>query len=124
MHIQFLLCDGYRFLIWDNSPRNGKFGAGYQEAGTHVGESKVGEPYDGSSGTLTLDWAIVVKDGKAYWFINDVLVKTFTEPTEGAFSSINIGATRMEVSVYDVEIYAENGSASEYNRIISQYTFS
>ena len=123
MHLQFYFTSGWRFLLWDQAG-NGKFGAGYQENNTHVNDSKVGEPYDATSGTLTLDWAVVVKDGKAYWFINGELVKTFTEPKADAFSTINIGATRMLVSVYDVEIYAENGSASEYNRVISNYTFS
>ena len=120
MHMQFYLCNGYRFLIWDQAG-NGKFGAGYQENGTHKNDTQVGEKYDGTSGTLTLDWAVIVKDGMAYWFINDELVKTFTEPSEGAFGSINIGATKMEVSVYDVLIYAENGSSAEYNATVAKY---
>ena len=120
MHMQFYFCNGYRFLIWDQAG-NGKFGAGYQENGTHKNDTQVGEKYDGTSGTLTLDWAVIVKDGMAYWFINDELVKTFTEPSEGAFGSINIGATKMEVSVYDVLIYAENGSSAEYNATVAKY---
>ena len=118
--MQFRIGSSYRFILWDNNS-NGLFGAGYQNSAGHTNDSKVGENYDATSGTFTFNWTIIVKDGKAYWYINDVLVVTFDEPSEDHFKELNIGALQMNVDVYDIVIYAESGSADYYNAIVSKY---
>ncbi len=120
-HLQFSFGGGYRFILWD-SDSDGWFGAGCQISTEYTKDTAIGEDYDATSGTLTLDWAVIVKDGVAYWYINGVLMdKTIPEPSANAFSTINIGALQMDVSVYDVEIYAENGSNAEYTAVVSEY---
>ena len=74
MYIQFRLGAKDRFLLWD-SDNDGKLGAGYTENGTHVSDKITGiNLYDAREG-LTLDWAIVVKNGVAYWYLNGNLEK-------------------------------------------------
>ncbi len=119
-HLQFRFSD-YRFLLWDSNS-DGKLGAGYMykkdgetfalnDTGTGV------KLYDATS-DLTLEWAVVVNDGKAYWYINGELVGTFDAPTLNYF---NIGALQMNAVIYDVELTEKAEDADAYSALLEEY---
>ena len=113
-HLQFRFASG-RFLLWDNN-NDGKYGAGYQFNGDkHDGHTGV-TLYDANNG-ITLDWAVVVDNGKAYWYINGKLEQTIV-PVK--LESFNIGALNMDVKVYDIEIF-ESGDA-DYTTELAKYS--
>ena len=114
-HIQFRFSQNFRFILWDND-NDGKFAAGYIGGGT-VNDKTAGvtEPYDANS-ELTLEWAIAVKDGKAYWYVGGVLVGSFDAPTLQYF---NIGALQVDVSFTDVTVAVKSDDESAYNAAIA-----
>ena len=116
-HIQFRLGSGYRFLLWDSN-HDGKLGAGYTENNKHTNDTATGITlYDANFG-ITLEWAVLVKDGKAHWFINGKLEKTFETPN---LQSFNIGALQTDVLFYDIEVYTKAENADVFNREAAQY---
>ena len=129
-HLQFSFGNGYRFLLWDRN-NNGLFGVGYRRDsdGELINDVTTGEIYQAAKGgNLSLEWAVVVEDGKAYFYVNGILKATMTDPTydandptKASFKNLNIGALQMNVLFYDIEIYAENGNAEKYNAAVSQY---
>jgi len=115
-HLQFSFASGCRFLLWD-SDSNGTFGAGYMYNGQQS-DADCANIYDATNG-ITLEWAIVVNEGKAYWYINGVLVQQFDTPNLARF---NIGALQMNVFLYDIEICAaSDGDAAAYSAAVSKY---
>ena len=129
-HIQFSFGNGYRFLIWD-SDSDGLFGIGYRNDadGALIKDTATGEIYQAAKGgNLSLEWAVVVEDGKAYFYINGVLKATMTDPTydandptKASFKTFNLGALQMNMLFYDIEIYAENGNSENYNAAVAEY---
>ena len=115
-HLQFRFSKDFRFLLWDSN-NNGLFAAGYIGGGTYNDKTEgAAEPYDANS-TLTLEWAIAVKDGVAYWFINGVQVAKFDAPTLEYF---NIGALQMNVEFTNIEISAKSDDADAFNSAIAE----
>ena len=115
-HLQFRFSKDFRFLLWDSN-NNGLFAAGYIGGGTYNDKTEgATEPYDANS-TLTLEWAIAVKDGVAYWFINGVQVAKFDTPTLEYF---NIGALQMNVEFTNIEISAKSDDADAFNSAIAE----
>ena len=129
-HLQFSFGNGYRFLVWD-SDSDGLFGIGYRNDadGALISDKTTGEIYQAAKGgNLLLEWAVVVEDGKAYFYINGVLKATMTDPTydandpsKASFNTFNLGALQMNMLFYDIEIYAENGNAEMYNAAVAEY---
>ncbi len=129
-HIQFSFGNGYRFLLWD-SDSDGLFGIGYRNDadGALIKDTATGEIYQAAKGgNLSLEWAVVVEDGKAYFYINGVLKATMTDPTydandptKASFKNLNLGALQMNMLFYDIEIYAENGNSENYNAAVAEY---
>ena len=121
-HLQFRFHDKYRFLLWD-SDNNGVFGAGYhiKDGNVMVNDKNSGVTlYDANSG-LTLDWAIIVNGGKAYWYINGNLEAKFDTPT---LSYFNIGALHMDVELTEIEITTKSADATAYSALLSEYGLS
>jgi hypothetical protein len=121
-HLQFRFHDKYRFLLWD-SDSNGVFGAGYhiKDGNVMVNDKNSGVTlYDANSG-LTLDWAIIVNGGKAYWYINGNLEAKFDTPT---LSYFNIGALQMDVALTEIEITTKSADATAYSALLSEYGLS
>ena len=116
-YIQFRFNSNYRFLLWDKD-KDGFFGAGYTEAGTNVSDETVADEYFAKAGIITLDWAIVVKDGSAYFYLNGVLKKTFTGTT---YETLCIGAAQMNVLFYNIEIYTVADNPEAYNKAVANY---
>ena len=117
--IQFRFAPGCRFLLWDTN-KDGKFAAGYTENGNHVSDTTAGANltvFDANGG-ITLEWAVVVKDGKAYWYINGKLEKIFENPNLQGF---HIGAVQMDAFVYDIKLYVEYENVDAYNAAVSEY---
>ena len=116
-HVQFRFASGYRFLLWDSNS-DGKLGAGYTEGGKNTNDTATGITlYDANFG-ITLNWAVVVKDGKAHWFINGKHEKTFETPT---LQSFNLGALQADVLFYDIEVYTKAEDEAAFNRVAAKY---
>ena len=116
-HVQFRFGSGYRFLLWDQNS-DGKVGAGYTEGGVNTNDSATGiTVYDANFG-LTLEWVVVVKDGKAHWFINGKHEKTFETPV---LQSFNLGALQMDVLFYDIEVCTKAEDADAFNKEAAKY---
>lgn len=115
-HLQFRVGSGCRFLLWD-SDSNGVFGAGYMYNGSASDKTSGVTLYDANNG-LTLEWAVVVHEGVAYWYINGKLEQKITSPK---LDSFNIGALQMNVSLYDIELYVESENSNAYSSAISKY---
>ena len=122
-HIQFSLKSGYRFLLWDNDS-DGLFGAGFQDSTGHHDDVEVGENYDTTKGTLILDWAIVVRDNVAYWYLAGECVKTFTLSEGDTFTHLNIGVVRINVCFHITELCIESENAENYNSLLGEYNIS
>jgi hypothetical protein len=115
-HLQFLIGSGCRFLLWDSNS-DGVFGAGYM-FGDRANDTTEGvKLYDANNG-LVLEWAVVVNEGKAYWYLGGQLVQSFDSPNLGTF---NIGALQMNALVYGIELYVKTENAEAYNTVISEY---
>ena len=118
-HIHFSLYSKTRFLFWDSN-NNKMFGAGYETATeSNVKDTAVGENYDLTSGTYTFEWAVVVENNIAYWYINGELVKTL-EATE-KFGYFNIGAQYMDTWIYITDVCTKSENADAYNALVAQY---
>lgn len=116
-YLQLRLGQGYRFLLWDSN-KDGKVGAGYTENNVHTNDTASGiKVFDAREG-LELDWAVVVKNGKAYWYLNGELIKKFASPK---LESFIIGAVQMDVLFSDIEVYAKSDDETAYNREVSKY---
>lgn len=120
-HLQFRFHENYRFLLWDNSD-DGVLGAGYIIKNVEsISDKSAGVTlYDANSG-LSLDWAIVVNNGKAYWYIEDTLKGTFETPT---LSYFNIGALQMGVQFTEIKITTKAADATAYAALLSGYGIS
>jgi hypothetical protein len=115
-HLQFRFSQGYRFLLWDANG-DGTLGAGYIGGGTVNDKTSNVPLYDATKG-LTIKFAVVVDNGKAYWFINDTLVQTFYAPTLEYF---NIGCLQMNAVVYDVKLTVKSENSAQYAELIEKY---
>jgi hypothetical protein len=98
-HLQFRFGSSYRFVLWDQS-NDGVFGAGYIGGGSVSDKADVVTLFDATEG-LVLEWTVIVKDGKAYWYINGELQQTFDSPT---LEYLNIGAECLNAVIYDIEL--------------------
>ena len=117
-HIQFRFSQGYRFLLWDQS-NDGVFGAGYLATGIPQKSDKTdGAVLFDANQQLTLDWMVIVNEGKAYWFINGALMATFEQP---ALEYFNIGAQQTNLVVYDVDLTVKEEKTEKYAAIIEEY---
>ncbi len=116
-HLQFRFGSGYRFLLWDSS-NDGVFGAGYTENNSNVSDKNSDIPLYDANGGLVLDWAVIVNDGVAYWYINGELVKTFANPN---LQNFRVGALQMNVLFYNIELYVMAEDAEAYNTVVSEY---
>ena len=118
-HLQFRFNANNRFVLWDNS-NDGVFAAGKIENGVskHDKNSQDLKLYDANDG-LTLEWAVVVQDDIAYWYINGELVQTINATTE--FSYFNIGALQMDVVISDIQLYVKTENPDLYNKVVSEY---
>ena len=117
-HLQFRFSQGYRFLLWDES-NDGVLGAGYIATGLPNKNDKTSGAtlFDANNG-LTLEWAVVVNDGKAYWYINGDLMATFESPT---LSYFNIGALQMDVTISEITVTTKAANATAYAQLLSEY---
>ena len=120
-HLQFRFSSGYRFLLWDES-NDGVYGAGYIATGLPNKNDKTAGAtlFDANNG-LSLDWAIVVNDGKAYWYLNGKLEAQFDSPS---ISYFNIGALQMDVTLTNIEITTKSENATAYAALLSEYGLS
>ena len=117
-HLQFRFSSGYRFLLWDSS-NDGVLGAGYTATGlANKNDKTAGAALFDANSLLVLDWAVVVNNGKAYWYINGTLMETFDNPVLEFF---NIGALQMNVAVYNVELAVKSENETAYNAFLSEY---
>ena len=116
-HIQFRVGPNYRFLLWDSN-RDGKFGAGYTEGSSSASDTKEGITLYNAIGGITFDWAVVVNEGKAYWYLNGKLEKTFEAPTLQAF---NLGALQADAYFYDIEICTKAENPELFGLILGEY---
>lgn len=109
-HIQFKLGDAHRFLFLDNDSDH-IFGAGYQAEQTtvHDTHASVGEEYDLRGGSYSLDWAIVVDNNVAYWYINGELKQTLAAPKQG-FGYFELGGLYMDMLFSDIKVYTEDNA--------------
>ena len=71
-----------------------------------------------ANGGLVLDWAVVVDNGVAYWYINGELAQTLENPK---LESFNIGALQMNAFISDIELYVQAENADAYNAVVSEY---
>ena len=115
-HLHFRFGSGYRFVLWDQS-NDGVFGAG------HIGGGSVSDKADGvtlfdATEGLVLEWTVILKDGKAYWYINGNLEQTFDSPTLEYF---NIGAECLNAVLYDIELSVKSEDEAAFNAQISEY---
>lgn len=126
-HLQFRFTSGARFLLWDNQSADVesdlKFGAGYSNKvnGVTTSVSDISSSYSGplynAKNGITLDWAIIVKDGTAYWYINNVLVQTIVPEK---LDMLNIGALKMDAAIYNIEIF--ESTDADYTAELAKYT--
>ncbi|MBE6635750.1 MAG: hypothetical protein E7617_06110 [Ruminococcaceae bacterium] len=117
-HLQFRFSSDYRFLLWDQS-NDGIFGAGYIGGGSVSDKSGATHFFDANNG-LSLDWAIIVNDGAAYWYINGELMHKFDAPLLQYF---NIGALQMNAVLYDIELIVKSEDSEGYTDAIAGYGF-
>jgi len=120
-HIQFRFSHEYRFLLWD-ADNDGVFGAGYMMKGlTNVSDKTAGvKKYDFNSVT-TLEWAVVVNNGVAYWYINDELVSE-VHNANLKLEYFNIGALEVDVFFENIKIYSESDDADKYATELAKYS--
>ena len=115
-HLQFRFGSGYRFVLWDQS-NDGVFGAGYI-GGDSVSDTTDGVTlYDATEG-LVLEWTVILKDGKAYWYIGGQLEQTFDSPTLEYF---NIGAECVNAVLYDIELSVRSEDEAAFNNHTALY---
>ena len=126
-HLQFHLGSRLRFLIWDND-RDGWYGNGYEQAkldgtdaGTHYSDVELGEVYDGTNGTITFEWAVIVVGNTAYFYVDDVCVATIEETSSKTFTHFNIGALAMSAVVYDIEVVTKANDSAAFNTALETY---
>ncbi len=115
-HFQFRFGSGCRFLLWDSNS-DGVFGVGYSYNG-NVNDTTAGAKLIDAKNGATLEWAIVVNEGVAYWYINGELVQKFDSPKLELF---NVGALQMNVFLSDIELYVKAENADAYNAVLSEY---
>jgi len=116
-YIQFVVGSGNRFLLWDSN-NDSKLGAGYTENGTNYSDKSDGITlYDAKEG-LTLDWAIVVNGDVASFYLNGELIKELTVTERSEFK---VGASQMNVTLSDIEIYTQATDETAYNNALSEY---
>ena len=82
-----------------------------------MSDAQAPELYDGSS-DLTLEWAVVVTENKAYWYINGELAATFNTV---ALQFFNVGALCMNAVIYDVEVTVKSENSTKYAQLLSEY---
>ena len=116
-HIQFRFSQKYRFLLWDSNS-DGKFGVGYSSNGVNKNDNTNGAELIDANSMITLDWAIVVNNGKAYWYINGELKETFESPTLEYFK---LGALQTDVLFYDIELTVKSENETKYNSLLTEY---
>ena len=127
-HIQFRFNSSpdCRFVLWD-ADHDGVFGSGriggkYNEDGTKVGnesdKTSGATLYDSKNG-LILDWAVVVKDGKAYWYLDGKLVQEMNQPT---ITYLNIGGTKVQATLYDIDLSIKSEDEAAYNAQMEKYS--
>ena len=118
-HLHFCFASGYsyRFILWD-SDGDGNFGGCCTENGKYTNDKAAGVKLYYLEDGSTLDWAVVVNEGKAYWFINGELVRQFDSPK---LEMLNIGALQMNVLFYNIEIAVKEENAANYSNIVSEY---
>ena len=115
-HLQFRFGSGCRFLLWD-SDSDGVFGVGYSYNG-NVNDKTEGAKLIDANGGATLEWAIVVNEGVAYWYLNGELVQKFDSPKLELF---NVGALQMNVFLSNIELYVKAENAEAYNAVLAEY---
>ena len=118
-HVQFSFNSKNRFLIWDSNS-DGMVGVGYCDEGTYKNEVNLGSTLYDATGSLTFDFAIVMDNGVAYWYLNGELAHTFNFPTNKP-TWFNIGVLQANIAIYDIELYVKAVSPDEYSSVVAEY---
>lgn len=116
-HLQFRFSQSTRFLLWDNNS-DGVLGVGYTSSSGNKSDKTSGAVlYDANNG-LTLNWAIVVSNNRAYFVIENEVKEVLENPTLDYF---NIGALQMNVEFTNIEVIEKTNNLLNYESLLSTY---
>jgi lysophospholipase L1-like esterase len=117
-HLQFRFSNGTRFLLWDAN-NDGVVGTGYMCSGLSNKSDKTSSSklFDANNG-LSLNWAVIINEEKAYFYINNELVEKLDNPTLEYF---NIGALQMNVEFSEIELTIKSENETLYNEKLLNY---
>ena len=81
-------------------------------------DSETDRTYNLNDGVITLDFAVVVVDKTAHLYIDGILEATLDVSKDEYF---NLGALRMNVLFYDIELYTKANNEAAYNNAVAEY---
>jgi len=110
-HIQFLLGNGQRFLLWDND-NDGSFRPGWQDASGHKNNQSATSVKSGEEASFE----IVTTEKHSYLYVNGVLELVYYNVNSTSFF---IGAEKTQVSFYDI-VTITSVDTYEWSKVLSR----